>query len=147
MSTLFRRYSTLAVLGFALVGCRRHSSVIDSIRHQLLNGATQVDIGQSGDFAWDEMFVFGPYYPKDEICRTLKLSASQCSTTGIKDVDEGEFLLVFMQHDTVSETESFPRKIADFDESERCQAKRIRRDAAVFTVEHKTGGVYLVCRL
>jgi hypothetical protein len=147
MSTLLPRYWTLAVLGFALVGCRRHSSVIDNITHQLRNGATQVDIGKSGDLAWDEMFVFGPYYPKDEICKTLNLSVLQCSAAGIKDVDEGEFLLVFMQHGAVSGTQSFPRTIADFDESERCLAKGIRRDAAVFTVEHKTGTVYLVCRL
>ena len=55
-----------------------------------------MDIGKSGDLAWDEMFVFGPYYPKDEICKTLNLSVSQCSAAGIKDVDEGEFLLVFI---------------------------------------------------
>jgi hypothetical protein len=93
------------------------------------------------------MFVFGPYFPKNEICRTLKSSASQCSAAGIKDVDEGEFLLVFMQHSAVSATLRFPRTIADFDESQRCLAKGIRRDAAVFTVEHKSGRVYLVCRL
>lgn len=145
MSTKLRRYSTLALLSLALVGCRRHGSVVDNITHQLRNGATQVDIGQSSDFAWDEMFVFAPYYPKNEICKTLKLSASPCSATGIEDVDEGEFLLVFMQHGAVSETQSFPRTIADFDESERCLAKSIRRDAAVFTVERKSARSTLVC--
>jgi len=147
MNTFLLRYSTLAVLGLALVGCRRHSSVLDNIKHQLGNGATQVDIGQSDDFSWDEIFVFAPYYPKGQTCRTLKLNVSQCSAAGIKDVDEGEFLLVFMQHGTVSETQSFPRTIADFDESERCSAKGIGRGAAVFTVEHKAGRVYLMCRL
>jgi hypothetical protein len=93
------------------------------------------------------MFVLGPYYPMGEICKTLRLSVSQCSAAGLKDVDEREFLLVFMQHGAVSETENFPRTIADFDESERCLAKGIRRDAALFTVEHKTGRVYLMCRL
>ena len=147
MNTLLRRYSTLAVLGVALVGCSRHSRVIDNIAHQLRNGATQVDIGKSGDLAWDEMFVFSPYYPKDEICKTLKLSSAQCSASGIKDVVEGEFFLVFMQQGAVAEKQSFPRTIADFDESERCLAKGIRRQAAVFTVERKAGRVYLVCRI
>ena len=146
MSTKLRRYSTLVLLSSALVGCRRHGSVIDNITHQLRNGATQVDIGQSSDLAWDEMFVFAPYYAKNEICKTVKLSASQCSATGIEDVDEGEFLLVFMQHGAVSETQSFPRTIADFDESERCLAKSIRRDAAVFRVERKSARFTLVCR-
>ena len=106
-----------------------------------------MDIGHSDDFAWDEMFVFGPYYPKDEICRTLKLGASQCSVAGIKDIDEGEFLLVFMQHGAASETLRFPRTIADFDESGRCLAKAIGKDVAVFTVERKANRVYLVCHL
>jgi len=147
MVTLLRQYSTLAVLGFALVGCSRHDSVLDNIRHQLGNGATQVDFGQSGDFVWDEMFGFAPYYPKDQICRGLKLSVSQCFLAGIKDVDEGEFLLVFMKHGAVAKTQSFPRAIADFDESERCSAKAIERSAAIFTVQHKAGRVYLMCRL
>src|SRR5436309_1586786 len=123
--TLLRRYSTMALLGVALVGCRSHSSVIDNITQQLRNGATQVDIGHSGDFAWDEMFVFAPYSHTDGICRTLKLSASQCTAAGIKGVDEGEFFLVFVQHGAVSETLSFPRTIAEFDESGRCSAKGI----------------------
>lgn len=103
-------------------------------------------MGHVGDFASDEMFVFGPYSPKGEICRTLNLSASRCSVVGIKDVDEGDFLLVFMQNGAVSETLTFPRTIADFDESGRCLAKAIGRDAAVFTVERKLNRVYLVCR-
>jgi hypothetical protein len=104
-------------------------------------------MAHSGDFAWDEMFVFGPYSPRGGICRTLKLSASQCAAAGIKDVDEGDSLLVFMQHGAVSETLTFPRTIADFDESGRCFGKAIGRDVAVFTVERKLNRVYLVCRL
>jgi len=103
-------------------------------------------MGHVGDFAWDEMFVFGPYSPKGEICRTLNLSASRCSVAGIKDVDVGDFLLVFMQNGAVSETLNFPRTIADFDESGRCLAKAIGRDAAVFTLERKLNRVYLLCR-
>jgi len=147
MSLLLRRYSTLALLGFALVGCKRHTSVIDNITRQLRDGATQVDIGHSGDLSWDEMFAFAPYSPRDEICRTLKLSASQCSLAGIKGVNEGEFLLVFMQHGAVSQTLSFPRTIADFDESERCSAKAIPRNVAVFAVQRRGNRVYLACRL
>ena len=146
MSILLRHYSTLVLLGFALVGCRRHTSVTDNVTQQLRNGATQVDIGQSADSSWDEMFVFAPYSAANDICRTLKLSASQCSSAGIKGVDEGEFLLVFMQHGAVSETLSFPRTIADFDESETCSAKAIAKDVAVFTVQRRGNRVYLVCR-
>jgi hypothetical protein len=89
------------------------------------------------------MFVFGPYYPKDGICKTLRLDGSQCSAAGIRDVDEGEFLLVFLQRGGVSKIESFPRTVGNFHES--CLARDIARSAAVFTVERRPV-VYLMCR-
>lgn len=137
-------YTTL-VLVFALAGCTRHRNVVERAGAQLRSGATQVDMARAADFAWDEMFVFGPYYPKNDICKTLKFTALQCSAAGIADVEEGEFFLVFTQRGAVSETVRFPRTIADFDESERCLAKSVGREAAVFTVERKPV-VSLVCR-
>jgi hypothetical protein len=89
------------------------------------------------------MFVFGPYYPKGAICRTLNLADLQCSAAGIKDVDENEFLLVFLERGEVSRIESYPRAVGNFDES--CLAKDIARSAATVTVERKPS-VYLVCR-
>lgn len=134
----------LLVVGWVIAA---HSSpnVADDISRQVQSGAAQVDMARVTKFAWDEMFVFGPYYPKDAICRTLNLSASHCSEAGVKDVDEGEFLLVFMQGVAVSQTVRVPRNAANFDESNRCLAKPIRRSAAVFTLKRKPA-VYLVCR-
>jgi hypothetical protein len=99
----------------------------------------------AADFAWDEMFVFNPYYPKNDICKTLKISSSQCAAGGISDVGEGEFLLVFMQRGAISDTVRFPRTIADFDESDRCLARPFRRNTALFTLKRKPA-LYLVCQ-
>ena len=102
-------YTTLA-LGLALAACTRHRDIAEDVAQQLRSGTTQVDMAHAADFSWDEMFVFGPYYAKDRICRTLKLDGSHCSAASISDVDEGEFLLVFMQRGVVSETVKFPRE-------------------------------------
>jgi len=142
MSVPVGRYAALVILGLALVACRTHRSTADNVTKELQSGATQVDIGRAADFAWDSMFVFGPYYPKAEICKTLRLTDSQCSSAGIKDVDEGEFLIVFLERGAVSKTESFPRKISNFDES--CLTKPIVRNSATFAVERRPE-VYLVC--
>ena len=143
MSALASRHTILAVLGLTLVGCTKHRSIAENITEQLRSGVTQLNIGPVGDFAWDDMFVFGPYYPKDGICKTLKLNDSQCSAAGIRDVDEGEFFLVFLQRGAVSKIESFPRTVGNFDES--CLAKDIARAAAVFTVQRRPVA-YLMCR-
>lgn len=124
---------------------RQRKSINEGISIQLRSGAAQVDMTHAADFAWDEIFVFGPYYPKGEICRKLKVTLSRCSAAGVNDVDEGEFLLVFMQGGVISNTARVPRTIANFDESERCLAKPIRRGRAIFTVERKPA-VYLVCQ-
>jgi hypothetical protein len=143
MSSFASCYTMLAILALTLVGCRAHRSITEDITEQLRSGATRVDIERTGDFAWDEMFVFGPYSPKDETCKTLRLNSSECSAAGIRDVDEGEFLLMFLQRGKVSKIESFPRTVGNFDDN--CLAKDIARSAAVFTVERRPA-VYLMCR-
>ena len=146
MTALVRRYMALAALTLALIGCTKNSSVTshivtNHIKKQLRSGATQVEVASVNDFPWDRMFIFAPYQPKDWICETVKVPEPQCSRAGIRDVDEGEFLLVFMQGSQVTNIEYFPRT-ADFDESNRCMGKAIVRSEALFKVERNI----LTCR-
>lgn len=136
------RCAVLAMLSL-LMACTKHKSVTENATKQIQSGATEVNIGQVGDFLWDSMFAFGPYYAKDGVCRTLKLADSECLTAGIRDIDEGEFFLVFMQNGRVSRVESFPRTVGNFDEA--CLAKEIPRAKAQFKVERKAV-LYLMCR-
>ena len=136
-------YSAL-VLALNLVACTRHRNVVDNIAQQLRSGATRIDMARATDFAWDEVYVFNPYYPKDDICRTLKIDLPRCSRAGVTDVDEGEFLLVFTQNSEISQVVRFPRAIADFEESEKCIAKGIARNAAIFSVRDEPK--LLVCQ-
>jgi hypothetical protein len=120
--------------------------VLENVSQQLRSGAAILDMGQAADFPWDEVFVFSPYYPKDDICKSLKLTPSRCSAAHIRDVDEAEFFLVFMQKGEISSTVRLPRAIANFEERDRCVATAIPRGVAVFTVERRDSVVYLVCR-
>ena len=124
-------------------GYRRSSSFREPIQKVVQSGASQLNVSNVTNFAWEDVFVFGPYTPKKEECQTLKHSESQCSYEGLRDVDEGEFLMVFLHNASVIRIESLPRTVADFDD--RCLNRDFKRDAAVFFVEKRTT-MYLTCR-
>ena len=58
-------------------------------------------------------------------------------------VDEYEFLMVFLHGASVTQVDSLPRAVGDFDNN--CLNKDLKRDAAVLSVERRPR-VYLVCR-
>jgi hypothetical protein len=133
-------YSSLAsllVIMFCLVltGCLKRTSVSAKIGKQLQPGASQLDMRSVTNFIWDDMYVFGPYTPNGQICRTLKHAEAQCSHERIRDVDEYESLIVFVRGASVTRMESLPRTIADFDHG--CLNKEFKRDAAVLSVHRR----------
>ena len=145
MTLLRRDLLLIAVLCALLIACNAQSSVGENIRKQLQSSATRIDAKSVATaFSWDEMFVFAPYTPKDEMCKKVGVTPTLCSKAKLRDVDEGEFLLVFMHGGAITHVEGFPRTIANFDESERCAAKPINRDRAIFKVERQSGFL-LVC--
>lgn len=129
------------VLVLLCVDCKRDQSVSERIAEQLRAGATKVDVGQLARFDWDQLFVFGPYdYPK-AMCDAIEISPMDCSWTGFADVDEGEFVLVFMNGRKIAHRENFPRFIGDFDQA--CLRKKVAKSKARFTVDKKTGVIVL----
>ena len=142
-NTAVYKYTVFTVIVLALCGCARHDTVSKKIAEQLRSGASQLDIGRTADFAWDDVFIFSPYYPQKEICEQVRVTEGQCSAAEIKDVDESEFLLVFMRGGSLVKVENFSRKMGDFDRS--CIAKPIAREAALFSVE-RSPRINLVCR-
>jgi hypothetical protein len=124
------------------LGGRNKHRVGRAIVKEIQSGTTQVDIEKIANFEWDRMFVFGPYYPREYICKDLKITEWQCKAAGIADVDEGDDLLVFMNQGTVADAETIPRY---FDESERCMSRPIRREEAKFMLMGKPRAM-LVCK-
>ena len=143
--SLHSKLLQLAFLCAFLVSCKTQNSVSESINNQLQSGATRIDMrGMATAFAWDKMYVFAPYSPKDEMCKKIGLSPRQCSNSNLTSADEGEFVLVFVHSGAITHVEHFSRKIGNFDESERCAAVPIGIDKALFKVERKNGFL-LIC--
>jgi len=133
----------VAILCVSSAGCHRHSSLREPLRKVVQSGATQWNISGISDFDWVDLFVFGPYTPKDAECQTLKHSASQCKSEGLRDVDENESLMVFLHDGSVIRVESIPRTIVDFNDN--CLNKDFTREIASFFIE-KRPRVSIVCR-
>jgi hypothetical protein len=92
--------------------------------------------------------VFHPYYPPETIGEHLKVEQRSCFAAGIREIDEGEFLLVFLDKGAITRVESFPRSLGDFDESGRCSGQPIRKVLAQFTVERTPAGrMFFHCSL
>jgi hypothetical protein len=149
MQTSLRVLLLLLVVALGCNGTahkRVGTSVTRGVERELGTNANEIDVARiADDFQWDSLFVFNPYAPRDHICSTIRVPEQQCSAVGIRDVDEGEFALVFMESGAVARVEYFPRRIGDFDESDRCLAKPIAKRAAKFAVQRQER-VRLVCR-
>lgn len=68
--------------------------------------AQQIKIAQLTDFAWDELYLFGPYSVTSEICKTLELGKTECeSTITVSSTDDGQWMMVFRENKHVVHTE------------------------------------------
>lgn len=77
--------------------------------------STKVEIAQLTKFQWDELFLFGPYQPTDEVCKRLELSTFDCkSIITVESTDDGEMLMVFRNEGKVVHTEMHTRWHGDF---------------------------------
>lgn len=77
--------------------------------------ATKVELSKLTKFAWDELFLFGPYRPASEVCKRLELSAGDCrSVITVESTDDGEMLMVFRLKGRVVHTEMHIRWHGDF---------------------------------
>jgi len=123
-------------------GCRRSSPLSEAIGQRVQSGTSELNMSSVTSFDRENVFVFGPYTPKDVECQTLKHTDSQCISEGLREVDEDESLMVFLHGASVNRVESVPRRIADFDDS--CLNRGFNKGAAKFLVE-KRPRVYIVC--
>lgn len=68
--------------------------------------STKVEVAKLTSFEWDELFLFGPYQPTNEICTRLELSALECEAIiTAESTDDGEMLMVFRLQKKVVHTE------------------------------------------
>jgi hypothetical protein len=140
-----RRWKLLFAASLLFVlGCNRSKRVSQGIDTQIHAGAMTVDLVPFANFNWDHLFVFGPYSYPEGMCKSLGFSSNECSAAAFQDVDENDFLLVFLKDRTICYREKFSRSKGNFGES--CLGVPISRSEARFAIARRDGSVYLVCR-
>jgi hypothetical protein len=74
-----------------------------------------VNIAKLTDFEWDELYLFSPYEPTDDICKRLLIALEDCrSVITSESTDDGEMLMVFRHTGKVVHTEMHIRWHGDF---------------------------------
>jgi hypothetical protein len=96
--------------------------------------AAEVDLSTLSQMPWDELFVFGPYSPREKNCELLKLDWFSCRVTFPASVSESESILVFREKKQVVHSERHARINGDFHSRENRLPFPILRSAAKFTV-------------
>ena len=115
-----------AVLAFVIIVCLsgcddiyryfRTGEVSQALKRELRDKKTrQVELVKLTRFEWDELFLFGPYFPRSEICKRLELSELECKfAITVVSTDDGEMLLVFRLKKKIVHTEIHLRWHGDF---------------------------------
>lgn len=94
--------------------------------------STRVELSKLTKFEWDEVFVFGPYFPASEVFKRLSLPAAECAAAiPVESTDDGEMLLVFRLKGKVVHTEIHYRWHGDFTPSPK---EPLTPQTAVFAV-------------
>lgn len=94
----------------------------------------EVDLANVLPMDWNELFVFGPYSPRESNCRTLQLGWFKCRMTLPAEANEGELVLVFRSNSKVVHVERHRRGNGDFSSQTTPRPQPILRSAAKFSV-------------
>ena len=98
------------------------------IRHK-----SEVDLKQIVGFSWDELYLYGPYTPREEVCKQFSISTEDCPTVIPFDtMDDGIMTMVFRDKGKIVHAELHYRVNGDFVGS----SQPVKPDQARFRVEH-----------
>jgi hypothetical protein len=76
---------------------------------------TELHLSQAAPFAWDEVYLFGPYTPREQVCKTLRIPVSDCQRfIPFESVDDGDMTLAFMLQHCMARYTMHRRKNGDF---------------------------------
>ncbi|WCJ60942.1 hypothetical protein NXS98_07435 [Fontisphaera persica] len=106
------------VMAFGLFACAKSESGLVRALERWAQAATAttnstVAISAVTDFAWDKLFIFGPYTPVDRIHAQLGFKWAEAEKTHI-DSSDTFYLLVFVKSSNVVRHVKLPRTVGDF---------------------------------
>lgn len=128
----------LAFMAFLAVGCEKKVDIGERLSDALReDGGKELDLKKIVPFAWDELFLFSPYYPTENVCKDLGLDAVSCKKTITQEsTDDGVMLMVFRHQGRVVHVELHNRWNGDLTPS--LDANPIASNSAVFVVKDRT---------
>lgn len=87
-----------------------------ALRHEVREKKQkEIDLARVVPFKWDELFLFGPYTPRSEVCKELKLNEPECLiVVKSESTDDGEMFLVLRHQGNIVHTEMYIRFNGDF---------------------------------
>jgi hypothetical protein len=106
------------VFAFGLFACAKSESGFVRAIERSAQAATAttnptVAISAVTDFAWEKLFIFGPYTPVNRIHAQLGFKWSEAEKTHI-DSSDAFYLLVFVKGSNVVRHVKLPRTVGDF---------------------------------
>lgn len=101
----------LALALALLASCSKDTGLSERIEKLAANNVGRsVDMRIAAPFAWDNVAVFGAYYPKRDVCKELKLSAWGCFWLSYPEpADNSPSLIVFLDKGELTATALLPR--------------------------------------
>jgi len=115
MKTLF-----VVIICTFLFGCDfsayGNGPVGKAIRHEVREKKQkEIDLVEVVPFNWDELYLYGPYMPRSEICKDLKLKELECLiVVSSESTDDGDMFLVLRHKKKIVHTEMYRRFNGDF---------------------------------
>ena len=131
------RAIALSVLALSLLSsCWRNDGQFSAALNNKVRAeqATEVDLSAISQMPWDELFVFGPYSPRERNCELMQLGWFACRITFPSSVSESEHILVFREKRRVVHSERHARMNGDFSSRDSKLPFPVLRSAAKFTV-------------
>lgn len=126
----------LPLLIFALAGCAKLHPVSEAIGKQANSSDAQtVRLADTTPFAWDQVYLFGPYTGRSAVCEALKIEAGQCAQQiAFESGDDSEMSLAFLSQGKLVQYVPHLRKHGDFTPVPELAGQPIKAGDAVFRV-------------
>lgn len=149
MTTLYwLKFFCCMGLGFMLCSCNSQERRLSLSLASAIEQASQTKpallvIASVTDYAWDKMFIFGPYTPEATIQKSLGSPWEGARKSGIESNDSF-CLLVFMHNGKVIQSGSFSRASGDF--AGLSSTNALSPSEAVFKISRTPSGQFSITK-
>lgn len=124
----------MTLVSLTVVACSNAPDVSQAIGKRIEERRSDtIRLADATSFAWDQVYLFGPYTPRQDVCSTLRIQASDCERlVSFESSDDGEMSLAFLARGELVHFTRHVRSNGDFTPVPAEQP--LSRDQAVFRV-------------